>query len=75
MTYPIKLKEYLYGEKFWETDFPEQIMEDHGVPEELLKSIRCLVYELELDLELHEDGSIHITHVAGQKLDSPIVNT
>jgi hypothetical protein len=35
---------------------------------------RYLVYELELDVEIHENGDTVITHVAGQKLNTPITN-
>lgn len=74
MEYPIKLKHYLYGPKFWETDTPYEL-EDRGVDKELLEKISYLVYELELDLEIHENGVVHITHVGGQQLDKPITDT
>jgi hypothetical protein len=73
-TLPIKLTEYLHGEKFWETDTPAKLKEQ-GVSEEVLEKFRYLVYELELAVELHENGDVHITHVAGQKLNQPIINT
>lgn len=70
--FPIKVKEYLHGSKFWESDMPDELREEHGVAEEVLEKIRCLVYELELDVEIHENGDTFITHVAGQKLATPI---
>ena len=73
-TLPIKLTEYLHGERFWETDAPAELKEQ-GVSEEVLEKFRYLVYELELAVELHENGDVHITHVAGQKLNQPIINT
>ncbi len=72
--FPLKLKEYLYGDKFWETDTPDELQEK-GVPKEVLEQVRYLIYELELDVELHENGDVVITHVAGQKLPTPIRNT
>ncbi len=74
LEFPIKVTEYLHGEKFWENDkFGELV--DEGYDEKFLEQFRYLVYELELSLELRENGNIYITHVAGQKLDKPIKNT
>jgi hypothetical protein len=75
MEYPIKVKECLYGGKVWESDLPDEL-EERGYPEEMIEKVlpRYLVYELELDVEIDEDGNTTITHVAGQKLPTPITN-
>jgi hypothetical protein len=74
LTFPIKLTEYLHGDKFWETDTPDELREQ-GVSDEVLEKFRYLIYELELGVELHENGDVHVTHIAGQKLKQPIINT
>ena len=73
MDYPIKTKEYLHGGKVGESDLFDDLLEE-GYSEEMLeKSLpRYLVYELELDIEIHENGNAYITHVAGQKLETPV---
>jgi hypothetical protein len=74
MNYPIKTKEYLHGGKVGESDLYEDLLED-GYPASMLQNLpRYLVYELELDVEIHENGDTVITHVAGQKLNTPITN-
>jgi len=75
MNYPIKTKEYLHGGKVGESDLMDDLI-DEGYSEEMLeKSLpRYLVYELELDVEIDEDGNTYITHVAGQELETPIKN-
>ena len=72
MKFPIKMKEYLHGEKFGETDGYDQFIAA-GVPEDSIP--RYLVYELECDVEVQENGEVWITHVAGQLLQTPIKNT
>ena len=75
MEYPIKVKEHLYGGKVYESDLDVELLEA-GYPEEMIEKMlpRYLVYELELDVEIHENGDTVITHVAGQKLATPLVN-
>ena len=74
LEFPIKLDEYLHGEKFWEDDKFDKLV-DKGYDEKFLDQFRYLVYELKLSIEIHESGDIYITHVAGQELDTPIKNT
>ena len=73
-SYPIKLTEYLHGDKFHETDTPSELR-DEGYDEATLDNVRYLIYELELSVELHENGDVYITHIKGQKLTTPIKNT
>lgn len=73
-TWPIKTKEYLHGSKVYESDLDVDLLED-GYPDSMVENLpRYLVYELELDVEIHENGDTVITHVAGQKLPTPITN-
>ena len=74
MKYPIKTKEYLHGSKVWESDLPDDLMEEGYTKEQVESLPRYLVYELELDVEIDEDGTTTITHVAGQELETPIKN-
>ena len=70
--FPIKMTEYLHGDKFGEDDRFDELVEQ-GYPEDSLP--RYIVYELECEVEVHENGDVFITHVAGQKLPTPIRNT
>ena len=69
MKYPIRMKEYLHSGKFWEDDRSNELVEG-GFPDDDLP--RYLIYELECDVEIHENGDVFITHVGGQKLKTPI---
>lgn len=72
MNYPIKTKEYLHGGKVGESDLYDDLLEE-GYSEEMLENLpRYLVYELELDMEIDKNGNAVITHVAGQKLATPV---
>jgi hypothetical protein len=74
MNYPIKTKEYLHGGKVYETDLADDLQEA-GYPSSMTDNLpRYLVCELELDVEIDEDGTTRITHVQGQKLATPIVD-
>jgi len=70
MKYPVKLTEYLHGDKLGETDTIDEL-EDIGFP--LANLPRYLIHELTLSLELDEDGTVRLTHVEGQELTTPIV--
>lgn len=78
IVWPIKMKAYLHGGKFGEDEGYEEIanmfnMNVDDVYDEV--GIKYLVHELELDVEIDQDSNIHITHINGQKLNTPIVNT
>ena len=74
MDFPIKTTEYLHGGKVGESDLPDELAEE-GYTEKQLESLpRYLIYELELEVEIAEDGTVTITHVAGYELPEPIVN-
>ena len=74
MEFPIKTTEYLNGGKTGESDLFDDLQEE-GWTEQQLESVpRYLVYELELEVEITEDGDTYITHVQGQKLETPIKN-
>lgn len=75
MDFPIKTKEYLHGEKVFESDLPDDLAEEGWTEKQLESLPRYLVYELELDVEIAEDGTVTITHVAGYELPEPIVNS
>jgi hypothetical protein len=70
--FPIKEKCYLHGEKVGEMDAWQDMIEA-GVPEDVIP--RYFIYELECDIEIHENGDVFLTHVGGQKLPTPIRNT
>ena len=72
MEFPIKTKEYLHGDKVGETDLFDDLQEEGWTEKQLENLPRYLVYELELDIEIHENGDAFITHVAGQKLETPV---
>ena len=74
MNYPIKTTEYLHGGKTGESDLFDDLEEAGYTPEQLEAVPRYLIYELELELEIAEDGTVTITHVAGYELPEPIVN-
>ena len=75
MDFPIKTKEYLHGEKVFESDLADDLAEEGWTEKQLESLPRYLVYELELDVEIAEDGTVTITHVAGYELPEPIVNS
>lgn len=72
LKYPIKLTEYLHSDKFGETDTWNELS-DEGYPEDIFP--RYIAHELEIQVEIHENGDVLITHVAGQELPTPIRNT
>lgn len=73
--FPIKITEYLHGEKFTEDDRFYELIEE-GYDEKFLETnFRCLIYQLKLELELRENGNVYITHVAGQEMNPPIKGT
>ena len=74
MNYPVKVKEFLHGDKVGESDLADDLAEE-GYPAHITENLpRYLVHELELDIEIDSKGNTVITHVAGQKLATPIVN-
>jgi len=73
LEFPIKVTESLHGDKFTETDeFAELV--DEGYSEDfLVKHFRYLVYELNLELELHENGKVFITKIGPREIIPPIL--
>lgn len=75
LEFPIKATEYLHGEKFTETvEFAELV--DEGYDEDFLSDkFRYLIYELKMELELHENGKVFITKIGPREIIPPILAT
>ena len=75
LEYPIEIEYALHGDKFTEDDRFDELIEEGYDEEWLVDHFRYLVYELCMNLELHKNGQVYITQIAGQDIDPPIKAT
>lgn len=75
LEYPIKLDYAVHGDKFTEDDRFHELVEEGYDEDWLATHFRYLIYELEMELELHENGKVFITKIGPREIIPPILAT